>query len=221
MLTRAGMAVCIGLLAVAVPASAQITAIPQPDAGYVGSTTLLTIVPANGTAVNSITAGPQTVAFSAPLNAATVPGGGWSTWGAPPNTETATPRVLVSSGLSVTLTLSNPTTTFGFEIEPNNLQAYSMTATFMNGATVLGTVNRSPVGSSGALLEAASSTTPITSVVISAAAGSGGFAIGQLRYATPTPVPALGPSGTLVLGALLLTALVVMARRRHGATAHD
>lgn len=218
MTTRVGMAVCIGLLVAAVPASAQLTTISQPDAAYVSSTTLLAITPANGTPMNSISAGAQTVTFSSPLNAATVPGGGWSSWGSPPNTESATPRVLVSSGASVTLTLSTPVNVFGFEVEPNNFGVFTVTATFMNGATVLGTVTRTPNGSAGALLAAASSTAPITSVVVTAAAGAGGFAIAQLRYGIPS-VPALGPAGMVTLATVLLTALVVMARRQHRAAA--
>jgi hypothetical protein len=219
---RVATAVCLGLLAAALPASAQFTTISQPTSAYTSATTLLAITADNGTTVNSITAGSQTVTFSSPLKAAQVGVSGWSTWGAPPNTESATPKVLtniVEGATTLTLTLSSGVTTFGLEIEPNTFGSYDITATFYNGSTVLGTVTRNINGSAGALLAAASSSgTPITRVVISSVAGANGFAIAQLRYGA-TPVPALGPIATVVLGMLLLVALVVMTRRQRGVTA--
>lgn len=219
---RVATAVCLGLLAAALPASAQITTISQPTAAYTSATTLLAITASNGTTVSSITAGGQTVTFSKALTAAQVGVSGWSTWGAPPNTESATPKVLtniVSGATSLTLTLSSGVATFGLEVEPNTFGSFDITATFYNGSTVLGTVTRNINGNAGALLAAASSGgAPITSVVISSAAGANGFAIAQLRYAAAA-VPALGPIAMVVLGMLLLMALVVMARRQRGVIA--
>lgn len=165
-------------------AQAQPTFIPIciPTVGYVGGTTLIPIAVPNGTPVPTLTDGIQTVTFSSPFTAATVgPGGGWATWGAPPFVESSTPRVLTFGGTTATLTLAVASPTFGFEIEPNNFGVHPITATFFNGATVLGTVTLNVQGNRGALLSAGSVTLPITSVQISAP-GSGGVAIAQLRY---------------------------------------
>jgi hypothetical protein len=218
MMKRVGMAVCIGLLVAAAPASAQFTTVTQPNASYTSSTTLVPITASNYSTVNSITSGSQTVSFSSTLEARTVPGGGWATWAAPPAVESATPRVLYGTGTGVTVTLSTPAYGFGLEIEPNS-GTQTVTATYMNGATTLGTVTVTPTGTAGALLAAAYSGTPITSVVISCPGT--GFAIAQLRYAS-APVPALGTYAMVMLGVLLMVGLVVMARRqRGGAMAHS
>jgi|WetSurMetagenome_2_1015567.scaffolds.fasta_scaffold24661_2 hypothetical protein len=214
---RVGMALCVTLLFAAVPASAQLTPVSQPDASYVASTGLVAITATNLTDVTTITNGSQTVTFSSSVNARTVPGGGWATWAAPPATESATPRVLYSTATSLTLTLSTPANGFGFEIEPN-AGTQTFTVSYMNGATTLGTVTVTPTGTSGALLAAAYSSTPVTSVVITAPAG--GFAIAQVRYVSAA-VPALGTYALAVLGMLLMVGLVVTARRQRGAAAHS
>jgi hypothetical protein len=220
MMKRVGMAVCIGLLAAAVPASAQFTTVAQPNASYTSSTTLVPITGADFSTTSSVTGGTQTITFSSSLSVRTVPGGGWSTWAAPPATESATPRVLfASNATSLTLTLSTPAYGFGFEIEPN-VGTHAVTVTYMNGATTLGTVNVTPVGASGALLAAAYSSTPVTSVVISAPTSTTGFAIAQLRYAA-APVPALGTYAMIALALLLMAGLVIMARRQRHAAAQS
>ncbi len=204
------------LLAAAAPAFAQFTPVTAPSGSYTSGTAVIPITPPNNTPVGSITDGIQTVSFSVNLSAQTVPGGGWSTWGAPPNTETATPRVLaLFSGTTATLTLSQPARTFGFEIEPNNFGNHTITATFMGGSTTLGTVTLSVAGNAGALLAAAVSTPSITSVVISAPT-AGGFAIAQVRYslATATTVPALTTTGVCGLGMLLAAAGALLARKQ-------
>ena len=200
----------IALLGLAAsPAFAQFTQISLPDAAYTSSTTLIPITAANGTTVSSVTAGSQTITLSTGLVAAQVGVSGWSTWNSPPNAETATPKVVASYSTlaSLTLTLSTPTTTFGFELEPNTFGVFPISVTFMNGATTLGTVTRSPNGSSGALLFAASSSTPITGAVITATGGGNGYAMAQLRYAAstgPQPVPTLGEWGMIGLTVLLI-----------------
>jgi hypothetical protein len=208
------------LVIAAIPAFAQFTPVSTPAGSYTSSTTLLAITPPNGTSLSSLTDGTQTVSLSTALSAQTVPGGGWSTWGAPPNTESSTPRVLArySALTSLTLTLSVPATTFGFEIEPNTFAAFSITATFLNGATTLGSVTRTVNGSAGALLAAASSTTPITSVELTVPSGANGFAIAQLRYSTassgPTAIPTLNTAGMCGLGMLLAAAGAMLARKQ-------
>ena len=205
------------LLAVA-PAFAQFSQFSTPNSGYTSGTTLIAITPPNGTSMSTITDGVQTVTLSTALTARTVPGGGWSTWGSPPNTESATPRVLAiyTAVTSFTMTLSAASRIFGFEIEPNTFGVFTITASFMNGATVLGTITRDVNGNAGALLMGASSGPPITSVVVTMPSGTGGFAIAQLRYQLPTAtaIPALSPVGVGGLAALLAAAGVMLARRQ-------
>jgi hypothetical protein len=131
---------------------------------------------------------------------------------------------------SLTFTLSTPVNTLGFEIEPANRGAappagptpFTISATFFNGGTVLGVVSRA-IPNNGALLEAASSTTPITSIQISSPLAAGGFALGQFRFgnviigAPPPPtvsagIPALGTTALAGLALLLAAAAVLLAR---------
>lgn len=208
-------------LSAAIPAFAQFTPISTPDAAYTSGTVAIPITAVNGTSLTSVTDGTMTMTLSTAMTAHTVPGGGWSTWNTPPATESATPRVLgVYTPLTTqTITLSQPTTTFGVEIEPDTFGAFSISVDFMNGATNLGTVTLSPNGSAGALLFAASSTTPITSVVITAPAGANGFALAQLRYraaapAAPTAVPTLTEWGMIILSILMAASSILVLRRR-------
>ena len=212
-----------------IPAFAQFSAIATPTATYTGSTTLIPITqpdcsgspaPGNPTTLNSLSTGPQTVTFSTAMTVNTAGvfpncGGGWASWGAPPNTESSTPRVVDTTSTSLTMTLAVPSSTFGFEVEPANSCPisfpcpYNITATFFNGATQLGAISLNLNGNAGAMLEAASSTTPITRVVIAAAPGSGGFGIAQLRYApftAPVTVTTLSDTALLALAFLLGTA---------------
>jgi hypothetical protein len=201
----------------AVPCFAQFTPISSPDASYTGSTTLIPITAANGTPMGSLTGGTTTLTFSNNLNAATVPGGGWGSWNSPPNAETATPRVgsISSATTTFTISLSTPQTTFGFEAEPNNLSAFDFTATFMNGASTVGTITRTVIGSSGSLLFAAASETSFTSVVLTMPAGAGGFALAQFRVAsTPASIPTLAEWGFATLVLLILASGVFILKRQ-------
>jgi len=207
-------------LAAALPASAQ--AILTPTAQYTGNTTVVPVVGADFSSVTSLSAGGKTITF-APSMLALTTGTTWNFWGAPPNTESSTPRVLASDGgATVTLTLSSPVNTFGFELEPANVAGspFSMTVTFFNGATQVAQVTRT-IAYNGALLMAFSLPTPITSAVVTAPPGAGGFAIAQIRFGNtflfappPSTVPALGPAGLGTLGLMLAAAGSLLARRR-------
>jgi hypothetical protein len=154
------------------------TPISTPTSSYVGSTDLLPITVPDFTLLSSLSNSKQTVTFSTSMDARTVPNS-WATWNSPPNTESSTPRVLYTNGAtSVTITLSQPSTQFGLETEPNPFQVHAITAVFMNGSTVLVTVSRPVNGFSGALLAAASTNQPITSVQVFSDVD---FAIAQLR----------------------------------------
>lgn len=202
-------------------AFAQLTTISSPTSSYTGATTLFTIAVPDGTAVPSLTAGGETVTFTASptLTAHTVPNGGWATWNSPPLTESATPRVLTNySSTTVTLTFSAPIGVFGCEVEPDPFSAHTITATYMNGISTIGSVSRSVNGSAGALLAAASSAQPITSVVITSDVD---FAMAQLRFAGVgvnfsggAAVPALSFPMLVILCVLLLGTGAVMAMSR-------
>ena len=169
----------------------------SPDSLYLSSTTLIDIsgIP-EFTSLTSVTDGTQTVSFSGTVQKRQV-GSSWLTWGSPPATESSTPPVLFYTGDSLTLSLSSPSSIFGFELQPNIFSQFSYTASYYSGASLLGSINRSPDGSAGALLYAAS-TSDITRVEISATGTSSqGFAIAQLRYgagttSVPGPLPILG-----------------------------
>ena len=190
--------------AIALPLSAAFLTIPQPDIAYTSSTNLL---PVNGielSNISSITDGILTASFSSQLQVATVPGN-WLNWGSAPEVENATPRVLITPGVDATLltiTFSQGLSVFGLEAAPDAFGPSVMTANFFNGATNLGSIQLSPDGSIGARLFAASSSTPITSIDITAVGTD--FAIGDLRYAVaaaavPEPGTWIGLASGLVL----------------------
>jgi len=146
----------MGLCAVTLGLStkfAQFTTFATPTSAYTGATTVMTIPGANFSTTDTLTDGTQTLSFSSTEQVRTVPGGGWATWNSPPAVESSTPKVLaIITGLTtMTITLSVPQAIFGFELEPNN-GTQTMTATFFNGSTVLGSITQSVVGTSGAKL---------------------------------------------------------------------
>ncbi|MGO9232054.1 MAG: hypothetical protein ACLQKA_22900 [Bryobacteraceae bacterium] len=141
---------------------------------------------------------------------------GWATWGSPPATESSTPRVLQAAGTTLTLTLSVPSHTFGFEIEPDDGLAQVITAQFYNGTTLLGSTSLTMNWNSGALLAGGSDSTTITSVVITAPASAGGFGMAEFRYGTTVDPGAPAPN-TIVTGGLsllLLAAGTLLVRMR-------
>jgi hypothetical protein len=180
-------------------ANAQITQIPLPNGAYTSSTTLLPITGADFDTTLTLSDPNLTVTFSTLMEKFTVPAS-WTAWGSPPATEGSTPRVLSPFDFtitSITLSFSQPLSTFGLEAEPDATTqgAFPLTLDFFNGVTVLGTVNNTIDGSSAALF-AASSTMPITSVTLTVGGNAADPAatdpgIAQVRYALqPVPEPA-------------------------------
>lgn len=189
-------------------ANAGLVQISSPDAAYQLATVKIPITVVDGSDMTSLTDGNVTFAFSHIREARTV-GVGWATWSSPPDSESATPRVLVPDNYAaltdLTISFSSPLSTFGVEAEPNNFSLQSFTATFFNGANVVGSANYTINGSSGAQLIAASATggDVFTSVNISA---NDSFALAQFRYAEAIPEPATG--------AVLALSLAACAARR-------
>jgi hypothetical protein len=171
----------------AVPARAGFTPIAQPDAAYKSGTSLFSFAAPDFDVVSSLTNGPLTITPDIPLVALTVPGT-WSSWGSPPNTESATPRVLWTNGLtSVTLTSSSPLTIFGLEAQPDTTVVSPLTASFFDNNTLIGQIVLDVDGVAGARLFAGLSTVPFNRVVLSS---PDDFAVSRIR-ASAVPEPSL------------------------------
>lgn len=179
------------------PASAQFTPINQPNAAYLSSTSSFAITAQDGDILNSLSNAATSLDFSSDVAAWSVPTT-WATWGAPPNTESLTPRVLGTQDLTLTLTLSQPVGIFGFEAQPENGFVSPITATFFNGADILGTLNFDLNAIGGARLFAGSSPRLFTSIVINS---TDAFGIAQLRVGNAVPEP--GQVALLLSGAAL------------------
>src|SRR6478609_811764 len=191
------IALLVGL-SLSIPAArATFIQIPQPDTAYTLGTPLLPIAGADGDTTNSLSDPNLTVSFSTSMQTFI---GSWGTWGTPPAVETSTPNILAPVGFqsinSIILSFSTGVSTFGLEVEPDAFTQgfFPVSVEFKNGGASLGTINNSMDGSTAALF-AATSSTPITSVVVTIGGNAnlpGGTdpAIAQLRYAlAPTGVP--------------------------------
>jgi len=195
--------------------AAALVQIPQPDAAYTSSTTLLPITGNDGDTTTSLSDANLTVTFSTDMQKFI---GSWGNWGTPPTVETSTPNVLAPVDFlnvnSFVMSFSTGLRTFGIEVEPDAFTQgfFPVSVEFKNGGTSLGVLNNSMDGSTAALF-AASSSTPITSVVVTIAGNAnlpGGTdpAIAQLRYAlTPTAVPEPAAMFTFAGGFVLLAGL--------------
>ena len=204
------------LAAVSVQVRGDFIAISQPTAPYLAATLPITFgTLSDGATVTSITDNIQTVSFSETLIKGQVPAGGWTSWGAPPNTQSGTPAVLItgSSTTSLTLNLLQPSSIFGFELEPGAGTSNVITVDFKQGATTIGSIPLPVDSTAGALLFAASTSTNLfTSVVINAPSAALGFAMAQFRYSTfvqPVPEPS-----TYALGTISALTLAWVKRRR-------
>ncbi len=193
--------------------------ISTPDSTYVDGTTLMSLTSySNGTPLDKLVQGSQTVSFSSILVKSNVEPGNWDTWGTPPATESSNPEILIHENMSaLELSLSLASKTFGFELQGADFTQANFLVTFYQDTNVVGTLEQTVDGNSGALLFAGYTLNQsFTRVVIeNPSANSGGWAIENIRYAT-TAVPE--PS-TYLLGAIATIACGAIARRKRAKTA--
>lgn len=176
--------------------------IPNPNAKYLAATQLIDIAGLPfGSIHDKITDGKFSISFSAPAEKRGPVPLGWATWSSPPFSETPNPDVLVFSTNSLTMTLSEPVRTFGFELEPASFTTFTYTADFYFGNELVGSISRNINGNGGARLMAFS-TDFIDRVVVS---GPDEFAIANLRLQEVIQ----SQNKTIALASALLSILVV------------
>ncbi|MFL5473827.1 MAG: hypothetical protein ACJ8AM_15855, partial [Gemmatimonadales bacterium] len=178
--------------------SAASTIFSSPDASYLQSARSKVDIASlpDGSTLNSVSAGSQTISFSIPLEKLQVPDS-WGSWSSPPDAESSTPPILFSQyESSLTLSLSRPTVILGFELEPNDFDLFTSTVDFFSGSQLVGSVTRTVDGAAGAQLFAVRTDgLLIDRAVIETDADAGGFSIAQLRYSDEigwvarTPLP--------------------------------
>jgi len=212
-------------------AQATFVQISSPDAGYISATTLIPIPGALGSTVGSLNNAFQSIDVAVFGQHAKV-GSSWGTWSSPPDSETSTPDLICvaaipcdsTTGSSNTFALTAAAAIFGFELEPQGFGTYAVSASFFNGATLLGTVTRNVSGTSGARLFAGQSDIPITSVQLAVDPAAGGYGVAQFRYAlavddpgTSTPEPSTGVLFGLSAG---LLGTCVFLKQKRGSVSH-
>ena len=184
------------------------TPISAPDAMYLAETVKLPIPTTNYTHNSSLSDSQETITFSSPMNSNGVPDQGFDNWGAPPNTESASPRILYSFSNQQTWTFSKPVREFGLEMEQNAYATATLQMDFYDGTTLVGSVSRTvttpgtPVGSSsnGALVFAASTDDHVFDRVVMTVPQLyyPSFAVAEVRYALDTSAPTIDASAHLV-----------------------
>jgi len=237
------LATLLALTVGVMPAYGAYTVIPQPDAAYLGTTTKIDISELTYLgAYGSISGGGLTVTFSHSMQKVGPVPTGWavSAWGATGDVESQTPDIMFAGfGFGVgdlTMTLSHPVTTFGFELGPD---VYS--TPFDTNVEFIASAGGTPVGSldltventmttGGARLFAISSDTPFDRVdIVFREQGQAdpppySYALAQFRYVLapdepeePVSTPASSPWSLAVVAILGIGAVAVARRVRTSA----
>ena len=120
----------------------------------------------------------------------TVEPGGWSTWADPPQVESSTPEVLHTPAASNTLTLDQPVSVIGFEVEPNHWEVHTVFVDYYNEVgELLASIAQDIDGEAGARLMAIQrSQGDIKQVVVSIPGEGDGFALAQIRISALAPL---------------------------------
>jgi hypothetical protein len=181
-----------------------ITFISQPDAAYTSATTLIPITDPEGSVIGSLSDSNLTISFfsggSPELMQVDQVPDSWATWGAPPNTESSTPTVLASfdTDTEILYQLSQPVSTFGMELEPDDTaNAHDITASFLLSGVPQATLTLNVNGNGGALLFAATGGR-FDAIDVSSDVD---FAAAEFRY-EPVPEPSSWIFMAAALGAL-------------------
>ena len=196
------IAILLGCTAIA--HASTITFIPEPDAGYTASTTLLPVTAPEGSVIGALSDGTLEIDFFSGglpelMQVDDVPDS-WATWGAPPNTESGTPIVLASfdDDNEILFQFNQALSIFGMELEPDDTSAaHDIMATFLLAGTPQATLTLSVDGNGGALLFAAAGGSFDAVDVVSDV----DFAGAEFRYEAAAPVPE--PSTAIPIAGLI------------------
>ena len=233
------LAMLLALTVGVMPAYGAYTVISQPDAAYLGSTTKVDISGLTFLDNYSSIGSGFTVTFSHPMQKLGPVPTGWNveSWGTAGDVESQSPDLMFAGdgfGMGdITMTLSQPVTTFGFELAPDLYNVpFNANVDFIASldGTPVGAVDRTVTNtftSAGAKLFAISSDMPFDRVDIvfrDAALPDNppafSYALAQFRYAfgpeEPDPVvstPASSWWSLALIGALGLGAAALAWRR--------
>lgn len=166
----------------------NISSLGNPDEDYVDGTDRIDFSGLSDLEeYDSITDGIQELTFSNPVQKRYVPSS-WNNWFWPPYSEDGTPDVLWSGwdNNEMTIKLSEPVSTFGFELEPNLYSAFNYTVKYYSKGSLVGSIIRTVTSpADGRLFAAQTRAGLFDKIVITSSGDSYGFAIAQIRYVIP------------------------------------
>lgn len=163
---------------------ADVVQIENPSQSYLSRTQRIDFDQFSFPVVSQISNSTETIVYDSPLLVGAVPEF-WASWNSPPAVETSTPVVGWTEGRSeLFIQLSSPVATFGFELEPEQLETELVSAFFFTAGGSVYQIDRTPSGAGGALLFAASVAGDAITDVYVEDASSDDFAIADQRYSS-------------------------------------